>query len=186
MPLIPLYAYPDLRQPLTHDAFAFAEEQAQRVVACELLTDLVERLRLQVRPLFEGRAGTHGVADQLHGAERVTWKPGPSVYQSVVGPVLAYGVADTSLGSLLPCFPLRDAATPSDAKVERRKMRPKLRHAVLERDGFRCRHCGVGADQAVLHVDHVHPVSKGGQTTMSNLQTLCRDCNLGKFTSIPL
>jgi 5-methylcytosine-specific restriction endonuclease McrA len=32
----------------------------------------------------------------------------------------------------------------------------------------------------VLHVDHIIPWSKGGQTVDENLQTLCDRCNLGK------
>jgi len=32
----------------------------------------------------------------------------------------------------------------------------------------------------VLHIDHVTPWSKGGETEMDNLQTLCEPCNLGK------
>lgn len=36
------------------------------------------------------------------------------------------------------------------------------------------------ADGVKLHVDHIVPVSRGGKTVMSNLQTLCEDCNCGK------
>ncbi|WP_343324290.1 HNH endonuclease signature motif containing protein [Streptococcus sp. Marseille-P8640] len=32
----------------------------------------------------------------------------------------------------------------------------------------------------VLHVDHIIPWSKGGETVLGNLQTLCSKCNLGK------
>lgn len=53
----------------------------------------------------------------------------------------------------------------------------ELRRAVFERDGFRCRHCG---DQFELHADHIYPESKGGATTLDNLQTLCRVCNFRK------
>lgn len=35
-------------------------------------------------------------------------------------------------------------------------------------------------DGVKLHVDHVVPVSRGGKSTMDNLQTLCEDCNCGK------
>ena len=35
-------------------------------------------------------------------------------------------------------------------------------------------------DGVKLHVDHILPVSRGGKTVMSNLQTLCEDCNCGK------
>lgn len=41
------------------------------------------------------------------------------------------------------------------------------------------------ADGAKLHVDHIVPVSRGGQTVMSNLQTVCETCNLGKGDSVP-
>ena len=52
---------------------------------------------------------------------------------------------------------------------------------VMKRDGFRCVICGRSAkDGVTLHVDHIIPVSKGVKTEMSNLRTLCSDCNLGK------
>jgi 5-methylcytosine-specific restriction endonuclease McrA len=31
-----------------------------------------------------------------------------------------------------------------------------------------------------LHVDHIKPWSKGGETVPDNLQTLCSVCNIGK------
>lgn len=58
-----------------------------------------------------------------------------------------------------------------------RYMPPRLRTAVLERDGFRCRHCGA---EDRLTIDHVHPLSLGGPTELDNLQTLCRPCNSRK------
>lgn len=57
----------------------------------------------------------------------------------------------------------------------------KLRQAVFERDGFRCQKCG---STWKLQADHVHPESKGGATTMENLQTLCKDCNLRKGSKV--
>ncbi len=65
--------------------------------------------------------------------------------------------------------------------AERAKMTPDLRYNVIRRDGYRCRACGASvATGAVLHVDHITPVSKGGKTERSNLQTLCSVCNAGK------
>jgi transposase-like protein len=57
-----------------------------------------------------------------------------------------------------------------------------LRFRVLARDKFRCVYCGRSAkeDGVVLEVDHVYPKSKGGEDTMDNLVTACRDCNQGK------
>ena len=51
---------------------------------------------------------------------------------------------------------------------------------VLRRDNYRCLFCGVSAKKAELEVDHIIPFSKGGSNAMSNLQTLCSDCNKGK------
>lgn len=57
----------------------------------------------------------------------------------------------------------------------------RLRALVLMRDGARCQLCGTGVqDGATLHVDHIHPWSRGGETVLDNLQILCEKCNIGK------
>lgn len=56
----------------------------------------------------------------------------------------------------------------------------KLRFEVLKRDKFACRYCGAKAPDAVLHVDHIQPRSKGGTNDLMNLVTACKDCNSGK------
>lgn len=59
----------------------------------------------------------------------------------------------------------------------------RTRYLVLRRDNYSCCICGASPakDPSVeLHVDHITPWSKGGSTELNNLQTLCRDCNLGK------
>ena len=57
----------------------------------------------------------------------------------------------------------------------------RMRALVLMRDGARCQFCGVTTqDGARLHVDHIHPWSKGGETVVENLQILCDRCNIGK------
>ena len=69
------------------------------------------------------------------------------------------------------------------SKRERKYMNYQLRYDVLKRDNFTCQKCGATAkDGAKLHVDHIIPIYKGGKTTMSNLQTLCDRCNIGKGT----
>ncbi len=59
----------------------------------------------------------------------------------------------------------------------------RLRWKVLQRDRFTCCSCGASPATKIgvqLHVDHIIPYSKGGETTLSNLQTLCLFCNNGK------
>lgn len=69
-------------------------------------------------------------------------------------------------------------------RKERSKLTAKLRYQVLKRDHHRCVICGRSAKDGVkLHVDHIKPVSRGGKTILSNLRTLCADCNLGKSSS---
>ena len=77
-------------------------------------------------------------------------------------------------------------ALPPRAKAMARPSRDinwRLRATVLIRDNCLCRMCGASPakDPAVtLHVDHIVPWSKGGQTVLGNLQTLCATCNIGK------
>lgn len=66
-------------------------------------------------------------------------------------------------------------------EYQRQLLTPSLRYDIMKRDGFRCVLCGrTSKDGIALHVDHILPVSKGGQTIPSNLRTLCDVCNLGK------
>ena len=58
----------------------------------------------------------------------------------------------------------------------------RLKVQVLMRDGNKCRLCGVECNDGLhnIHFDHIIPWSKGGETTLDNLQILCSDCNLAK------
>ena len=70
---------------------------------------------------------------------------------------------------------------PTKTKRRRTRIPRGMRHEVFKRDGYRCVECGASKDDgATLHVDHKIPVSKGGTDELSNLQTLCSDCNLNK------
>ncbi|WP_306324852.1 HNH endonuclease [Streptomyces venezuelae] len=61
----------------------------------------------------------------------------------------------------------------------------KQRHAILERDGKRCRDCGDAPDKngVVLHIHHILPVHLGGKNDDDNLVTLCRNCHAGRHSS---
>jgi 5-methylcytosine-specific restriction endonuclease McrA len=64
-----------------------------------------------------------------------------------------------------------------------RKINWRLRAKVLIRDNCICKMCGASPSKnpsIILHADHIVPWSKGGETTIENLQTLCHVCNIGK------
>lgn len=64
---------------------------------------------------------------------------------------------------------------------KRRPLNKHLRVQVLARDKYRCLMCGRSTkDEVSLEVDHVVAVTQGGTDELSNLATLCRDCNAGK------
>jgi len=62
-------------------------------------------------------------------------------------------------------------------RVANRRVPDSMRATVLVRDGGRCRKCRRAIK---LEMDHIVPVSKGGKTEESNLQTLCQRCNRAK------
>jgi hypothetical protein len=70
---------------------------------------------------------------------------------------------------------------PEPTNPNRKQVSPTTRFEILVRDGFRCQICGATAqDRVRLEIDHRIPSSKGGETCVENLWTLCRTCNRGK------
>lgn len=65
----------------------------------------------------------------------------------------------------------------------KREISDRLRFRILMRDGFTCKKCGrspIKERDVELHVDHIIPWSKDGETLPENLETKCSRCNLGK------
>jgi len=80
-------------------------------------------------------------------------------------------------------YDAKDITVSVKTKKTNRDPSLRLRFLVLKRDNFSCKQCGSSPakNSAVeLHIDHIIPWSKGGETTLENLQTLCLKCNLGK------
>ena len=72
--------------------------------------------------------------------------------------------------------------TVSKGNGKRKSVIPhRLRKQVLERDKYRCKYCETHID---LTIDHIYPESKGGETKLENLQTLCRTCNCSKGAKV--
>ena len=64
--------------------------------------------------------------------------------------------------------------------TKREPVSNKLKHEIWRRDNFTCQYCGKTINDIELEVDHILPVSKGGKSILSNLQTLCVECNRKK------
>lgn len=61
-------------------------------------------------------------------------------------------------------------------------LRSVLSPIVFRRDQYRCVYCGSEQD---LTVDHILPLSRGGNNQLDNLATACRCCNSSKNNKTP-
>ena len=59
--------------------------------------------------------------------------------------------------------------------------RKEVRDYIFNRDKYRCVGCGSSRN---LTIDHIIPLAKGGSGDISNLQTLCWDCNQRKADNL--
>lgn len=66
-------------------------------------------------------------------------------------------------------------------QTKREPVTEDMRAEIWRRDGGKCVICG---SKNNLEFDHIIPVSKGGSTTVRNLQLLCKSCNLSKGAKI--
>ena len=62
----------------------------------------------------------------------------------------------------------------------------RIRAQVLERNGYTCQMCGIGAGEiddtgrkARLHIGHIIDKSHGGTDDLANLRAMCNQCNEG-------
>lgn len=89
-----------------------------------------------------------------------------------------YEADDRRLVTHPDCPWRREPETPTPPAMPRKaKITQTLRRQVFERDAYRCRSCNTHLG---LSVDHIIPESKGGPTTLDNLQCLCQPCNSRK------
>jgi 5-methylcytosine-specific restriction endonuclease McrA len=91
----------------------------------------------------------------------------------------------------------RQAWLAANKDVQRRHLkRRKIRHrgafvehveplAVLELDDGVCGICGEDVDPVDFHVDHIIPLSRGGEHSYANTQPVHPKCNRQKHNSLP-
>lgn len=76
----------------------------------------------------------------------------------------------------------------NSAKGQRALMTSSLREHIKQRDNYTCKNCGLSTHDEpnlLLEIDHIIPISKGGLTAKTNLQTLCWKCNRKKGAKTP-
>lgn len=71
------------------------------------------------------------------------------------------------------------------AEAERSRLSPMIRRWVIERDGLVCGICGHPVAPDDVHIDHIMPVSRGGQSTLDNLRVTHSACNMAKGNALP-
>lgn len=65
-------------------------------------------------------------------------------------------------------------------KVKRKRLSDEEKERLLEKTDCRCGHCGKKLTIDTMTVEHVHPLSKGGDYTEFNMVALCEACNTNK------
>lgn len=97
----------------------------------------------------------------------------------------------------------KDCSKRSARRVARKAARARIRSVtvdqvnptkVFDRDGWACVECGVDTPRELRgtyepnapELDHIMPLSKGGEHSYANTQCLCRQCNAAKSDTIPL
>jgi hypothetical protein len=68
---------------------------------------------------------------------------------------------------------------PSHSPIPLSVLTPETKAQIFKRDNYTCLCCGKTKSVTTrgLNIDHIKPISMGGTDDISNLQTLCKNCN---------
>ena len=74
----------------------------------------------------------------------------------------------------------------TQVREEWNRMRPHVAQAVLDRDQWVCQApgCNASLTTGTWTIDHIVPISRGGDNRYSNLQAMCRPCNSRKGSKL--
>lgn len=86
------------------------------------------------------------------------------------------------------CRKLRAERAAEEEQAQRASTQPaddyysvrENRRKIYERDNYKCRYCGTELTRFTATLDHIQPVSSGGDNSMNNLVTACLACNSRK------
>ena len=71
------------------------------------------------------------------------------------------------------------------ARHKRKKSVTFNRLSVFARDNFQCSYCGIHCSPKKMTIDHVLPLSRGGQNRWTNVVAACGACNNKKGNKTP-
>jgi hypothetical protein len=126
---------------------------------------------------------------KYHGATYArrfgSWRSALEAFVEYINNEEAVVTEEETNSELIPITSTKANKPKKEVKRKRttRNINLRLRFTILQRDNFSCNKCGRSPAKdpnVVLHVDHITPWSKGGETEIENLETLCKNCNLGK------
>lgn len=66
--------------------------------------------------------------------------------------------------------------------MNRKKLKQSERVAIFEKTGGHCAYCGSALELSKMQIDHIIPVSRGGEDDEKNMIAACRSCNHYKST----
>lgn len=139
--------------------------------------------------------------DKMYNKKRKGDRPFNNSFSSIVYSLLSISGDDLFFSkyvNVLKAYfklikPLPYQTKPQKNSKPKRKYRKRtgvprgIRNEVFKRDNYTCVQCGAKkgdkkSDGTIvsIEIDHVKPLAKGGTDEMSNLQTLCKDCNRNK------
>lgn len=52
-----------------------------------------------------------------------------------------------------------------------------IKQEILDKSNHQCQACGTELNNSDAYINHIQPLSQGGQTEMQNLQVLCASCH---------
>ena len=109
----------------------------------------------------------------LHARELVSWTYGEEVMEVHGGHSRLTGEQTLmTLNSILACRGKVFNKTRTEPPLNNR--------ALFRRDQYVCLYCGNHCKECQLSRDHVHPLSRGGTDSWTNVVTACKRCNTRK------
>ena len=109
----------------------------------------------------------------LHARELVSWTYGEEVMEVHGGYSRLTGEQTVlTLNSIMACK--------GKVFTKNRKEPPLTNRALFRRDQNVCLYCGNHFEEFKLSRDHLHPLSRGGTDSWTNVVTACKRCNARK------